>query len=224
MFLWAEAVATACYTQNRSLIHTRHHKTPYELVHNKKPDLTFFRVFGALCYPTNDSEDLGKLQPTADSRIFVGYAPSRNGIPPGVVAEPHFMEDHNVALVDNNPFFGEIVEGGWSDYPVAKGDTMANMTAPTGQAPIMAPPIRTNDQTLPSIRWVQTGYLKFSTKGTKREVFRMPIHGFGNPNTGSVTSFGTMISFTDAFSASSSDKKLESHATLEDRKDLSQPG
>ncbi|GKE57821.1 putative ribonuclease H-like domain-containing protein, partial [Tanacetum coccineum] len=79
MFLWAEAVATACYTQNRSLIHTRHDKTPYELVHNKKPDLTFFRVFGALCYPTNDSEDLGKLQPTADIGIFVGYAPSRKG-------------------------------------------------------------------------------------------------------------------------------------------------
>ncbi|GKE64271.1 retrovirus-related pol polyprotein from transposon TNT 1-94 [Tanacetum coccineum] len=62
MFLWAEAVATACYTQNRSLIHTRHNKTPYELVHDKKPDLTFLRVFGALCYPTNDSEDLGKFK------------------------------------------------------------------------------------------------------------------------------------------------------------------
>nr|GFA70819.1 retrovirus-related Pol polyprotein from transposon TNT 1-94 [Tanacetum cinerariifolium] len=74
MFLWAEAVAAACYTQNRSLIHTRHHKTPYELVH-----LTFFRVFGTLCYPTNDSEDLGKLQPTNDTEIFVGYAPSRKG-------------------------------------------------------------------------------------------------------------------------------------------------
>ncbi|GJV54148.1 retrovirus-related pol polyprotein from transposon TNT 1-94 [Tanacetum coccineum] len=35
--------------------------------------------FGALCYPTNDSEDLGKLQPTTDIRIFVGYAPSRKG-------------------------------------------------------------------------------------------------------------------------------------------------
>nr|GFD37551.1 retrovirus-related Pol polyprotein from transposon TNT 1-94 [Tanacetum cinerariifolium] len=79
MFLWAEAVATACYTKNRSLIHTRHHKTPYELVHNKKPDLTFFRVFGALCYPTNDSKDLGKLQPTAVTGIFIGYAPSRKG-------------------------------------------------------------------------------------------------------------------------------------------------
>nr|GEY02832.1 integrase, catalytic region, zinc finger, CCHC-type, peptidase aspartic, catalytic [Tanacetum cinerariifolium] len=31
IFLWAEAVATACYTQNQSLIHTRHNKTPYEL-------------------------------------------------------------------------------------------------------------------------------------------------------------------------------------------------
>nr|GEW83203.1 uncharacterized mitochondrial protein AtMg00810-like [Tanacetum cinerariifolium] len=74
----AEVVATACYTHNQSLIHTRHNKTPYELVHDKKPDLTFFCVFGAFCYPTNDSKDLGKLQPTADIGIFVGYAPSQN--------------------------------------------------------------------------------------------------------------------------------------------------
>ncbi|GKA69356.1 retrovirus-related pol polyprotein from transposon TNT 1-94 [Tanacetum coccineum] len=79
MFLWAKAVATACYTQNRSLIHTRHNKTPYELVHDKKSDLKFLCVFGGLCYPTNDSEDLGKLRPTADIGIFVGYAPSRKG-------------------------------------------------------------------------------------------------------------------------------------------------
>ncbi|GJU52134.1 retrovirus-related pol polyprotein from transposon TNT 1-94 [Tanacetum coccineum] len=41
MVLWAEVVATACYTQNRSLIHTHHNKTPYEHVHDKKPDLKF---------------------------------------------------------------------------------------------------------------------------------------------------------------------------------------
>ncbi|GJZ07626.1 retrovirus-related pol polyprotein from transposon TNT 1-94 [Tanacetum coccineum] len=79
MFLWAEAVATACYTQNRSLIHTRHNKTPYELVHDKKPDLKFLLVFSALCYPTNDSEDLGKLRPTTDIGIFVApYVPPTN--------------------------------------------------------------------------------------------------------------------------------------------------
>ncbi|GKA03185.1 retrovirus-related pol polyprotein from transposon TNT 1-94 [Tanacetum coccineum] len=36
-------------------------------------------LFGALCYPTNDSEDLGKFQAKADIGIFVGYAPSRKG-------------------------------------------------------------------------------------------------------------------------------------------------
>ncbi|GKD62896.1 retrovirus-related pol polyprotein from transposon TNT 1-94, partial [Tanacetum coccineum] len=82
MFLWAEAVSTACYTQNRPLIHTRHHKTPYELVYDKKHDLTFFRVFGALCYPTNNHEDLGKLQLTTDIGFFIGYAPSRKGPAP----------------------------------------------------------------------------------------------------------------------------------------------
>ncbi|GKF71745.1 retrovirus-related pol polyprotein from transposon TNT 1-94, partial [Tanacetum coccineum] len=66
LLLWAEAVATACYTQNHSIIHLRHDKTPYELLHDKPPDLSFLYVFGALCYSTNDSENLGKLQPKAD--------------------------------------------------------------------------------------------------------------------------------------------------------------
>ncbi|GJU98598.1 integrase, catalytic region, zinc finger, CCHC-type containing protein [Tanacetum coccineum] len=60
-------------------IHTRHNKTPYELVHDKKLDLTFLRVFGIMCYPINDSEDLGKLQAKVDIGIFVGYAPNRKG-------------------------------------------------------------------------------------------------------------------------------------------------
>ncbi|GKC89317.1 retrovirus-related pol polyprotein from transposon TNT 1-94 [Tanacetum coccineum] len=53
-----EAVATACYTLNHSIIRLCHGKTPYELLHDKLPDLSFFHVFGALCYPTNDSENL----------------------------------------------------------------------------------------------------------------------------------------------------------------------
>ncbi|GJY17777.1 retrovirus-related pol polyprotein from transposon TNT 1-94 [Tanacetum coccineum] len=61
-----EAVATTCYTQNRSIIRRLHGKTPYDILHYKLPDLSFFYVFGALCYPTNDSENLGKLQPKAD--------------------------------------------------------------------------------------------------------------------------------------------------------------
>ncbi|GKF17299.1 putative ribonuclease H-like domain-containing protein, partial [Tanacetum coccineum] len=77
LFLWAEGVATACYTQNRSIIRLRYVKTPYELLHDKLPDLSFFHVFGALCYSMNDSENLGKLQPKADIGIFIGYAPTK---------------------------------------------------------------------------------------------------------------------------------------------------
>ncbi|GJS07967.1 integrase, catalytic region, zinc finger, CCHC-type containing protein [Tanacetum coccineum] len=73
LFLWAEAINTACYTQNRSLIRLQYNKTPYELMHDKKPNLSFFHVFGSLCYPTNDSEDLGKLNAKVDIGIFVGY-------------------------------------------------------------------------------------------------------------------------------------------------------
>nr|GEY45680.1 histone deacetylase 14 [Tanacetum cinerariifolium] len=97
---------------------------------------------------------------------------------------------------------------------------MADLNAPPGQTPVMAPPLRTDDKILPHIRWVPIGksncyldleksqsnpiykiarrhrfhprpesplhlpneepvlgYLKFSAKGTKREVFGMPIPG-----------------------------------------------
>nr|GEX85350.1 retrovirus-related Pol polyprotein from transposon TNT 1-94 [Tanacetum cinerariifolium] len=77
LFLWAEVVATACYTLNRSLIHTLYEKTYYEMLKGKNPDLKYFRVFGALCYPTNDYDDVGKLNAKADIGIFVGYAPTK---------------------------------------------------------------------------------------------------------------------------------------------------
>ncbi|GJS24760.1 retrovirus-related pol polyprotein from transposon TNT 1-94 [Tanacetum coccineum] len=77
LFLWAEAINTACYTQNRSLICLRYNKTPYDLMHDKKPNLLFLHVFGSLCYLTNDSENLGKLNAKVDTGIFVVYAPTK---------------------------------------------------------------------------------------------------------------------------------------------------
>ncbi|GJR81660.1 retrovirus-related pol polyprotein from transposon TNT 1-94 [Tanacetum coccineum] len=72
-----QVVATACYTQNRSIIRLRYGKTPYELLHDKPPDLSFSYVFGALCYPTTDSENLGKFKLKADMGIFICYAPTK---------------------------------------------------------------------------------------------------------------------------------------------------
>nr|GEY44100.1 retrovirus-related Pol polyprotein from transposon TNT 1-94 [Tanacetum cinerariifolium] len=62
----------------KSIHHTTSpRKAPYELLHNILHDLSFLHVVGALCYPTNDSENLGKLQPKADIGIFIGYAPTK---------------------------------------------------------------------------------------------------------------------------------------------------
>ncbi|GJS45654.1 hypothetical protein Tco_0595775 [Tanacetum coccineum] len=47
------------------MIRLRHDKTPYKLLHNKPPDLSYLHVFAALCYPTNDSENLGKAKTMA---------------------------------------------------------------------------------------------------------------------------------------------------------------
>nr|GFD38150.1 retrovirus-related Pol polyprotein from transposon TNT 1-94 [Tanacetum cinerariifolium] len=74
LFLWAEAIATACFTQNRSIIHRRFNKTPYELINGRKSDISFLHVFGALCYPKNDREDIGKLGAKGDIGFFIGYS------------------------------------------------------------------------------------------------------------------------------------------------------
>ncbi|GKC91029.1 retrovirus-related pol polyprotein from transposon TNT 1-94 [Tanacetum coccineum] len=78
-FLWAEAISTACFTQNRSLIHKRYNKTPYELLRGRKPNVEYFHVFGSLCYPTNDREDLGKMKSKADIGIFIDFSESSRG-------------------------------------------------------------------------------------------------------------------------------------------------
>ncbi|GJW66679.1 retrovirus-related pol polyprotein from transposon TNT 1-94 [Tanacetum coccineum] len=49
----------------------------WRLLHDRKPDLSYLHFFGALCYPNNDSENLGKLQAKADIGIFIGYAPKK---------------------------------------------------------------------------------------------------------------------------------------------------
>ncbi|GKB99086.1 retrovirus-related pol polyprotein from transposon TNT 1-94 [Tanacetum coccineum] len=74
LFLWAEAIATVCYTQNCSIIHRRFDKTPCELINGRKPDISFLHVFGALCYPKNDREDIRKLGAKGDIGFFIGYS------------------------------------------------------------------------------------------------------------------------------------------------------
>ncbi|GKF34419.1 retrovirus-related pol polyprotein from transposon TNT 1-94 [Tanacetum coccineum] len=103
-FLWVEAIATAYFTQNRSLVHIRYNKTPYELIKGRKPNVQYFYVFGSLCYLTNDRDDLGKMKPKADIGIFIGYSESSRGF--------HSLEDSQSASSkeDLENLFGPLYE------------------------------------------------------------------------------------------------------------------
>ena len=74
LYFWAEAVQTACFVQNRSIINKRLDKTPYEALNLKKPELKFFRIFGCRCFVKNNKDHLGKFEPKADEAIFLGYS------------------------------------------------------------------------------------------------------------------------------------------------------
>ncbi|GJZ29466.1 hypothetical protein Tco_0574113, partial [Tanacetum coccineum] len=73
-----------------------------------------------LCYPTNDSEDLGKLQPTADLGIFLGYAPSRKGLVPNPVPAAPYVPPTNKKLeILFQPMFDEYLEPPRVERPVS---------------------------------------------------------------------------------------------------------
>nr|GEY91225.1 integrase, catalytic region, zinc finger, CCHC-type, peptidase aspartic, catalytic [Tanacetum cinerariifolium] len=62
LFLWAEAIATA------------------------KPDISFLHVFGALWYPKNNREDIGKLGAKGDIGFFISSKPGINSMTSGHIS------------------------------------------------------------------------------------------------------------------------------------------
>nr|GEZ22242.1 retrovirus-related Pol polyprotein from transposon TNT 1-94 [Tanacetum cinerariifolium] len=79
LFFWAEAIATACYTQNRSIIISTHGKTPYHIINDWKTSIKHLHIFGCICYIIRDGENLDKIKEKGDSCILVGYSTQSKG-------------------------------------------------------------------------------------------------------------------------------------------------
>ncbi|GKB69579.1 retrovirus-related pol polyprotein from transposon TNT 1-94 [Tanacetum coccineum] len=71
LFFWAEAIATACYTQNRSIIIPTHENTAYHIIINRKPSNRHLYIFGCTCYLTRDGENLDKMKEKGDPCILI---------------------------------------------------------------------------------------------------------------------------------------------------------
>nr|GEY95635.1 hypothetical protein [Tanacetum cinerariifolium] len=74
LFFWAEAIVTACYTQNRSIIIPTHDKIPYHIINDRKPSIKQLYIFGRICYITRDGEHLDKMKEKGDQCILMGYS------------------------------------------------------------------------------------------------------------------------------------------------------
>ncbi|GKA93756.1 retrovirus-related pol polyprotein from transposon TNT 1-94 [Tanacetum coccineum] len=79
LFFWAEAIATACYTQNRSIIIPTHEKMAYHIINDRKPSIKHLHIFGCTCYLTRDGENLDKIKEKGDPCILVGYSTQSKG-------------------------------------------------------------------------------------------------------------------------------------------------
>nr|GEY37969.1 retrovirus-related Pol polyprotein from transposon TNT 1-94 [Tanacetum cinerariifolium] len=139
MFLWAEAVATACYTKNRSLIHTHHNKTPYELVHNKKPDITFFRVLVVFVILQMTAKILEKFNQQLILEYSLVMHQAENG------PATNFLTPGQISL--GLPIFDEYLEPPRAERPVSPAQAV--------QAPVNladTPSSTTIDQDAPSLK------------------------------------------------------------------------
>jgi hypothetical protein len=71
---WAEAINIACHASNRPYCHKLLKKTPYELLIGRKPNISYFRVFGCKCYIFRKGSRLSKFEKKCDEGFLLGYS------------------------------------------------------------------------------------------------------------------------------------------------------
>ena len=99
IYFWVEAVNTICYTQNCTLINKDLDKTPYEVMANRKPSLSYFHVFGAKCFVLKE-EHLGKFDAKAEEGIFLGYSLESKAYRVYLINDDKLIESINVRFDD----------------------------------------------------------------------------------------------------------------------------
>jgi hypothetical protein len=70
---WEEAINTTCYSINRLYLHQILKKTKYELLTGKKPNVSYFRVFGSKCFIIIKRGRNAKFAPKAIEGFLLGY-------------------------------------------------------------------------------------------------------------------------------------------------------
>nr|GEX14509.1 hypothetical protein [Tanacetum cinerariifolium] len=128
----AEAIATACFTQNCSIIRKRFDKTPYELMNKRKPNIKFFHVFGCRCYLLNDYEDVGKLKAKGDIGVFISDMASKQfSLEPGLPNLNKMGKSSNLSVSQVSEASKKDLEDLFQDFYDEYFDSSKIMKSPT---------------------------------------------------------------------------------------------
>lgn len=76
---WGEAICTANYTQNRLIMKSIGDKSPFELWTGRKPNVSYFRVFGCKAFVFVPKQLRRKLDRKCKELQFVGYCEETKG-------------------------------------------------------------------------------------------------------------------------------------------------
>nr|GEW29210.1 hypothetical protein [Tanacetum cinerariifolium] len=119
--LKAEAVNTACYVQNRVLVHKSQNNTPYELFNGRTPAIGFLKPFGCHVMILNTLDNLGKFDAKGDEGYFIGYSMSSKSFKVFNKRTKRVEENLHVDFLEN-----ELIEKGARPNWLFDIDTLTN--------------------------------------------------------------------------------------------------
>nr|GFB83857.1 retrovirus-related Pol polyprotein from transposon TNT 1-94 [Tanacetum cinerariifolium] len=153
LFFWAEAIATTCFTQNRSLVIPRHEKTPYHIINDWKPVFNKrtrvimesihvnFDELPQMASAHNSSDPAPTCQTMASVQISSNPAPEcqtmvleHNSLSPGRKCQENVSHGDKTGTTSNeldllfSPMFDELLNG--SSKVVSKSSAVSAADAP----------------------------------------------------------------------------------------------
>ncbi|GKA89667.1 retrovirus-related pol polyprotein from transposon TNT 1-94 [Tanacetum coccineum] len=128
----------------------------------------YLHVFGALCYPTNDFKDLGKLQPKADIGIFIGYSPSKKAYRIYNKRTRHIMETMNVQFDELTQITSEQLGSGPDLHRLTSRHISSGLVLNQAASTSAKPPIK-NDWDLLFQPIVLKNKVRLVAKGYRQE-------------------------------------------------------
>ena len=151
---WPEAHQYSNHARNRSPTKAIPLSTPYEVFHNKKPDVSTLRVFGSRCHVRIPKEKRTKLEEHSLDGIFCGFAHRYKAYKVWIPSRRKFVTSRDVIVYEKLPESEPLItsafdEGVSRDEGISSEGFTKAPAEPIAAAPPQTPPKSPNNVEIP---------------------------------------------------------------------------